>query len=216
MGDSTPIPQPQSLAAPQTRPCKYVEGIKSSQITCAQASARQDMVIANSAPQMESCRCRICSNLPLSLNLITMAESQPQAGSSSQIPGTQAHATKEQSWITCHTCLRMRARKSVKQLGPAKRCLLCNTDYCDKHKSSSVPETCEMNHFTYSSAQRHRDEHRPVQIFRTMKEREERIAKNGDERVARSETAERLPSSNFMLAPALHLLGWSQCWGIGW
>jgi len=113
-----------------------------------------------------------------------------QAESSSQIPGTQANATKEQLWITCHTCLRIHERKFVKQLGPpAKRCLLRNTDYCDKHKHSSLPETCEMNHFTYSSAQNHQDKHRPGQIFRNMKEWEEWIPKNENEQVARGETA---------------------------
>lgn len=83
--------------------------------------------------------------------------------------------------ITCYVCLQMHQRKPQwKQDGAAKTCLLCNNDYCDKHKSTTVPGTCELSHETYCSKAAHKQRHAPVQIFRNMKERENWIAANGD------------------------------------
>jgi len=85
-------------------------------------------------------------------------------------------------------------KPSLKQEGPAQKCLLCNNDYCDEHKSASVTLTCEINHETYCSKERHKVRHYPVCIFRNMEERESCTASNGHDQVAviKEEVAEAM------------------------
>lgn len=84
----------------------------------------------------------------------------------------------------------MRQRKPQwKQEGTAQTCLLCNNKYCDKYKSLSVPETCELKHETYCTKEAHKQRHAPTRIFRNIQERDEWIAANGETDVPAQGTA---------------------------
>ncbi|KAK5279576.1 hypothetical protein LTR14_012339, partial [Exophiala xenobiotica] len=82
--------------------------------------------------------------------------------------------------ISCYVWLQMVQRKALwKQEGPTQRCLLCNNEYCEKHKSLEQPHTCEINHETYCSSERHKSRHAPLPIFRNTTERNSWVASNG-------------------------------------
>ena len=87
--------------------------------------------------------------------------------------------------LTCYVCLQMKQRKPEwKQEGDTKVCFLCNNEYCDMHKSNTVPNTCEIDHNTYCSKARHRTRHHPIHIFTTMQARGAWVAQYGSDFVA--------------------------------
>jgi len=97
----------------------------------------------------------------------------------------QLKADAANSHITCYVCLQMLQRKSsLQQEGPTQKCILCNNDFCDKHKSTRLSNACEINHETYCGKEQHRRRHEPIHIFRNMEERESWIAFNGRENIA--------------------------------
>jgi hypothetical protein len=50
----------------------------------------------------------------------------------------------------CGICERMRRRKPHHgTIGSVQTCLLCNSEYCDLHKSTEEDGVCEINHMTY-------------------------------------------------------------------
>ncbi len=89
--------------------------------------------------------------------------------------------------LTCYVCVQINSRRPEwKQQGDTKACFLCNNEYCDMHKSKTIPNTCEINHITYCGKANHKARHRPIQIFTTIEEREAWIAQKGEEYAAGS------------------------------
>jgi len=97
----------------------------------------------------------------------------------------QLKADAANSDITCYVCLQMRQRRPAwQQEGATRSCILCNNEYCDKHKSGRLSSACEINHEIYCGKEQHKRRHAPIRIFRNMEERESWIASHGLEDVA--------------------------------
>lgn len=90
---------------------------------------------------------------------------------------TQLLRDSKVTGISCYVCLQMVQRKPHwRQEGTTRRCILCNNDYCEKHKSLQQPETCEINHEAYCGKERHKARHAPVPFFRNIAERNTWVA----------------------------------------